>query len=191
MALRVSILASGVFLLSAQVVSVTAGSMMGASEGAGTAYSLLFVDRAEAHSASGHDHHPRHYGVEAKSHIVHHQTAAISMGHSVTPRGQEIVFASSRVRWPQVVYGTGSREGKKPALVSDSGVLAAMGRISVASLLPAPHVATRELGSVVECVSQAVAGEARGEVDTRTGRSRQCHRQQDEDLGRIVLCSRL
>ncbi len=163
MALRVKILASGVFLLSAPMAASVAPS------GAWTAYSLCMIGRAEARSVAAHGHrHQPHVEVKAdlRLHPAHRKGVAVSTAHPATSHGQEIVFASSRVRWPQVVYGGGNGEGKKPAVVSDSGGVSALGRISVASLLPAPHVATREIGSVVECVSQAVAGEARGEVDT-------------------------
>lgn len=165
MALRTNILASGVFLLSAFMVASAADSRSDHIHVAKTAYPLFLISHAEAHEVpqGNRGRSPR---TEAEPHEhpdASHEMARLTNRPSDTA-GQEIVFASSRMRWPQISYGRG---GEK----SDGEIQKTVGRtvverISIAALLPAPHVATREIGSVVECVSQAVAGEARGEADT-------------------------
>lgn len=172
MTLRVKILAGGMLLFASQF----AWHQPQDSGDAPLAFSTLFFGRAEAMTPRSHDVKP-HHGQEivfASSRVVlpkvFYGSVLGNMVQGMLPPPQPTA-APGGVPEP-VIPEKSLVPGQVPPPQAEAKHLSApvsapiVPHEQVATLLAAPVVSPREIGTVVECVSQAVAGEARGEIDT-------------------------
>lgn len=168
MALRRKILASGVFLFSVSMLSITADTVI--PDGMDKTHSsetLIGWTETKPLATTFVARQPDLAPDDLSARRDGRNGPQFASLRSFSGHGSDALLAASHIRWSQIFSNQPEQKPEeKLDLAASEIVPAATVQAGITSVLPAPHVSPHEIGSVVECVSQAVAGEARGEVDT-------------------------